>query len=115
MFDADLRHSIGSDRKACRDIRARCEAQLSQFRRDQRVKTGASVGIDDRISVCGLRLYGYERQQWQLLEQILIKLNRILRPGSSWRIRLAGTLGGRRRLRAGGSRRSWRLLCAGWI
>ncbi len=48
-FDADLRHSIHRDRKACRDIRARCGAQGSQFRRDQRMKTGASVDIGDRI------------------------------------------------------------------
>jgi hypothetical protein len=49
MFDADLRHSIRSDRKACRDIRARCGAKQSRFRRDQRVKTGASVDIGDPL------------------------------------------------------------------
>jgi len=67
MFAADLRHSIHSDRKADRDIRARCGVQLSRFRRDQRAKTGASVDVDDRRSVCGLGLCACERRQWQLL------------------------------------------------
>jgi hypothetical protein len=67
------------------------------------------------LSAMALWVFGSTIYQTLVLEQILIKLNRILRPGSSWRIRLAGTLGGRRRLRAGGSRRSWRLLCAGSI
>jgi hypothetical protein len=71
MFDADLRYSIHNDRKADRDIRARCGVQLSRFRRGQRAKTGASVEVDDRISLCGLEALRYlvsvgDGNCWQL-------------------------------------------------
>ena len=102
--------------------------------RGQVMKTPDDVAEMMRLRACGWRVKRIARQLGcshhtvkdyvaaggvkpfkSALEQNLIKLNRTLRHGSSWCIRLACTHVKRRQWRFPGSRRSLRRLCAGSI